>query len=498
MPVGRGEFLRRSAAAARRARRIRRISLAGFAIVLVPACVLWLRQLMAESRVEPDYVWAQMLPNGAGRSGGRMVRAIVTSGDRCPVLTINGNRGVMRQRAAPVHAAFPVLLCEAEVDDASETFVGSTRVPPRPADPAVMLVIGDTGCRIAHFPPIQPCNDNGQWPFGPVAEQAAATLASDKAASIIIHVGDYHYREKPCADDDLGCARTPYGDNWPTWKADFFDPARPLLTTAPWVLLRGNHENCARAGAGWQFFFGLAAENLSGICADDGAPYDLSIGGSLAHPRILRVLDTANAGDTYWKNMEQHCNEYPGWVAAPSPSNAEVWLAVHQPLWLLGSQTDPVRAASATSPIACEEGQTKDAVDSIRAAWLDSAHAAGFARIAVVLSGDTHQFQMFRPTDPAHTDIPVQIIAGNGGTNLDPLADEPPDKIRTDKAARSYGVRGVATAIKKFGFVTIRDRPGSWTAEAYDVEGRAMAKCEVIADPKPSSNPGTGGACSLP
>ncbi len=196
--------------------------------------------------------------------------------------------------------------------------------------------------------------------------------------------------------------------------------------------------------------------------------------------------------------MERHCADYPAWVASPVPPDAEVWLAIHQPLWLLGSQVDPVAAASTASPTACEKGETDDAVDSIRAAWLAPASSGGFARVAVVLSGDTHQFQMFRPTDPAYDDIPVQIVAGNGGTNLDPLADEPRDKIRTDKAARSYGVAGVVTAIKQFGFLTLYNRAGAWTATAYDVGGNAMAICDIIASPKPGVDPTTGGACRLP
>ena len=48
-----------------------------------------------------------------------------------------------------------------------------------------------------------------------------------------------------------GCAGSPFGDNWPTWQADFFAPAQPLLRAAPWVVVRGNHEDCSREGLGW-------------------------------------------------------------------------------------------------------------------------------------------------------------------------------------------------------------------------------------------------------
>jgi hypothetical protein len=47
---------------------------------------------------------------------------------------------------------------------------------------------------------------------------------------------------------------SPWGYGWDTWKADFFDPAQALLKAAPWVMVRGNHETCTRAGQGWWRF----------------------------------------------------------------------------------------------------------------------------------------------------------------------------------------------------------------------------------------------------
>ena len=54
-----------------------------------------------------------------------------------------------------------------------------------------------------------------------------------RQARLIIHVGDYLYRESACPPRDSGCARSPHGDDWPTWKADFFAPAAPALLAAP-------------------------------------------------------------------------------------------------------------------------------------------------------------------------------------------------------------------------------------------------------------------------
>jgi len=54
------------------------------------------------------------------------------------------------------------------------------------------------------------------------------------------------------------------------WNADFFDPAAPLLAVAPWIMVRGNHEDCDRAGEGWIRFLERlppepACRDLTGI-----------------------------------------------------------------------------------------------------------------------------------------------------------------------------------------------------------------------------------------
>ncbi len=119
--------------------------------------------------------------------------------------------------------------------------------------PQRILVLGDTGCRIKGAS-LQACNDPAQWPF-PQLAAAAASLKPD----LVIHVGDYLYRESACPAGNQGCAGSPWGDNWTTWQADFFTPAAPLLAAAPIVLARGNHEDCKRAGPGWTRLQGPAA-----------------------------------------------------------------------------------------------------------------------------------------------------------------------------------------------------------------------------------------------
>jgi hypothetical protein len=81
-----------------------------------------------------------------------------------------------------------------------------------------------------------------------------ATAAASLRPDLVIHVGDYHYRETACPSGNRGCAGSPWGYGWDAWDADLFTPAQALLAAAPWIVVRGNHESCFRAGQGWWRF----------------------------------------------------------------------------------------------------------------------------------------------------------------------------------------------------------------------------------------------------
>src|SRR5262249_12897942 len=92
----------------------------------------------------------------------------------------------------------------------------------------------------------QDCNDPSQWPFEALATQVAA-----ERPDLVVHVGDYLYREAQCPVGASGGAKSPWGDTWLTWAADFFRPGRKLLEAAPWIVVRGTHELCSRNGMGY-------------------------------------------------------------------------------------------------------------------------------------------------------------------------------------------------------------------------------------------------------
>jgi hypothetical protein len=166
----------------------------------------------------------------------------------------------------------------------------------------------------------QACNDPEAWPFAQVA-QAVAAWDPD----LIVHVGDYLYRESPCPAGMTGCEGNPYGDNWATWDADFFTPAASVLGAAPWFFMRGNHETCSRNPVGWFTFFD--PRRFQPSCQRFTEPYIAALNGV-----SFAVIDSAEAADT--SDTPEETAEYAHQFAqltAITPSGS--WLVTHRPVW---------------------------------------------------------------------------------------------------------------------------------------------------------------------
>ena len=147
-------------------------------------------------------------------------------------------------------------------------------------------MIGDTGCRLKGDL-TQDCNDVRRWPFPLVAERAAA-----RHPDLVIHVGDYYYRESPCPKNNAGCAGSPHGDQWTSWNADLFSPVAPLLKAAPWIFVRGNHEQCGRGADGWFRFIDAAPMPQQCEQSITAPPFTVRIDGL-----TLNVMDSADTDD---------------------------------------------------------------------------------------------------------------------------------------------------------------------------------------------------------
>ena len=397
--------------------------------------------------------WVQLVPGGAE------LRAVANGG--CPIAHFDTQPGVsitsfvpMEQRAS-ASSAFPIV-CSlpipagaknvsvdiSELGEPRGKITENFHVPG--LDPRRILVLGDTGCRIkGNF--IQACNDPAAWPFAGLAK-AAADLKPD----LVIHLGDYLYRESPCPPGNTGCAGSPYGDNWESWNADFFAPAAPLLQAAPWLIVRGNHEDCSRGGAGFLKLLGSVAYDAASACAEHLAPFAVNVGSQ----KIL-VMDNASASDTSVddKSVALYRQDFDT-LKALSGGAGGVWLAAHRPIW-----------AAIKGPLGIPIGGNATLIAA-------SGDLSAFAAISLMLSGHIHTFEAINYT----AKVPPQIVAGHGGDNLDPT---PADLA----GAIFQGLSGVhvkdGLSVGGFGFLMLTHDTDSeaWTVQLYDSAGVAERQC---------------------
>ncbi|HYD06414.1 MAG TPA: metallophosphoesterase, partial [Reyranella sp.] len=253
------------------------------------------------STTDPAAVaWTQF---GQGDDPPLIARVLIEDGASCPAITIDGVTTTMPERRDSRAAMFG-RMCEERrpLGQAMRIRIAyGNRVlldQNVTRDPATIAVLGDTGCRITSFYD-QGCGDPSKWPFAQVADAAAA-----RAPSLILHLGDYYYRETPCKGSSVDCVKAPYGDRPETWRAEFFAPARNLLPKAPWVFVRGNHEDCMRGGYGWNYYF---ADGISHFRdGDKPAGRKSETCAQVSEESIIRLagltlvnVDSAHADDKY-------------------------------------------------------------------------------------------------------------------------------------------------------------------------------------------------------
>jgi len=263
---------------------------------------------------------------------GAVARAVLPEGSPCPAITIDGAQRPMSVRAQP-DAMFRVLVCEALIPPTAAAASLADRPLPLPKRTlASIAAFGDTGCRLKASKvskgknadddedsgKFQDCDIPSKWPFA----QLAASVAAAKP-DLVIHVGDYLYRQSACPPGDAGCAGSPYGDDWPTWKADFFAPAAPALLAAPWIVVRGNHEICKRAGAGYFRLLDPTPAQAPPPCIDVIPQFTVTIGG-----QAFIVFDSSNAADKCPCDPAAYAAQF----AAMRPA-AGTWLLTHRPIW---------------------------------------------------------------------------------------------------------------------------------------------------------------------
>jgi hypothetical protein len=347
----------------------------------------------------------------------------------------------------------------------SASFNGKPLALPRP-DPSRIVVFGDTGCRIRRAQ-LQDCNDPAKWPFETIAGAAAAARPN-----LVVHVGDYLYREDPCPPNaQAQCGGTPSGDNWRTWNADFFKPAAKLLAAAPWIFARGNHEDCQRSWRGW--FYYLDPRPWNGTCAKTTPPYSVELG-------KFQAIDFDSSAVNENQSSPEQVAEYSSQLASIHARNA--WLVDHHPFW-------GVRAGAANQPPLAE-------TITLQQAWEKAAPKG----IDVVLSGHTHLFEVLSYGERHRASAalaesrdlsksgapgsvgpqvfedsrPLQIVAGDGGTKL---SDPVPNQVN------GMDVHGVMVAESQnrqvFGYTLFSRNGPAWQMTLTSLDRRPLVTCRI-------------------
>lgn len=407
------------------------------------------------------------------------VRAL-TADAACPRLSWDGGSAAMAERSAPDEATpppasqaagpqparFALRACEAPWPAGVDRLkVGGDVTLNAPlAEPRRIVVMGDTGCRLkAAGHAYQGCNDPADWPFPRVLARALA-LQPD----LVVHVGDYLYRESPCPAGMAACAGSPWGYGDDVWQADFFKPARALLAAAPWVFVRGNHEACTRAGQGWLRYLdpqagptrACATPAPAGPEVDDGdftEPFAVPLS-----PRSqLIVFDSSAVGSrtpprdsTAWKRWRGQLVR----VAELADARAQSLFLSHHP-----------SLAFSPSPLGTPATARSGLTSLLQEAFPGRLFPAG---VQATLHGHIHMHQALGFS----TNQPVSLVIGNGGS-------AGAGRVNT-AAALAYelmpGARlETVQTHTDFGFSLLTATPEGWLLTAYDTLGQPLARCRL-------------------
>ncbi len=381
--------------------------------------------------------WVVMGPSGVA------IARVITKHATCPTITLGTQSQPMRVRAQPSPSNFPVLVCETIIPPGTLSAVIEGRPLPLPkVNPQRIAVVADTGCRLRPGVAFQACNDPQAWPWERIARSAAAWKPD-----LVIHIGDYLYRQDPCPAGNAGCAGSPWGDNWDTWHADFFAPAATLLRAAPWVMVRGNHEECNRAGHGWFRFLDPHLPALG--CRDYTAPYVVPAGAVQ-----LLIFDSSRAKDETAppETVKVFAAQF---AALNEAATTNAWLITHHPVWGIG-WPDPVKERTHLKKL-----------NSTQQAASGNVLAPG---VTVVLASHLHFFEMLSFANGR----PPTFIIGNGGTALIPPLKLPLAGMEVAGAPVADGV-----AIARFGFMTMELSGKGWIPTVRDVDGKMITRCTI-------------------
>jgi hypothetical protein len=255
------------------------------------------------------------------------------------------------------------------------------------------------------------------------------------------------------------------------WEADFFAPAAKLLAAAPWIVVRGNHESCARAGQGWWRFLDprpLAARQDCDAAADDAIgdfsePYAVPLGTDAASDTQFIVFDSSRVGVTPLRPGTAMFENYRAQFArafALASRRPDTFFMDHHPV--LAFAPNPAKP-EAPYPGNAGLQSVLQALEPI------TLFPSG---IKALLSGHVHLFEVVSFSTPH----PPQFVSGIGGDWVDTHLPLP---LAASLTPAPGAMVSSIVATNRFGFVTMQRDDARWTMTARDINGYPMTTCAL-------------------
>jgi hypothetical protein len=372
----------------------------------------------------PVAAWTELGPDGE-----QSVRAIVGRGP-CPQLRWVGagrrDQKDMTVRAGPT-SAFTDTVCQADLPDgATRADVGGVAVPVRRATLERVAVVGDTGCKLTKKVQ-QACAVPADWPFAKIATKIADEIPAERP-DLILHVGDLLYRKAEC-NTKTKCDDSPFGFTSAALQADFFKPAARLLSVAPLVMTRGNHEGCDADWIGWFRYFAFG--NVPTACQPFTPPFAVRL---TAH-RQLVVMDTSAAASKDTSALDPTAEYTRELLAVNGLATVPTFLVSHVPFWLIAPKGDN------------DDGGGGPATLEAALRNLEKLGQPLSSNVTMIVSGHLHQFEYlsFQHARPS------QLILGNGGTQMSKAAGD----LRGKPVDGDIVSEGLAANVFGFGVIAL-------------------------------------------
>ncbi|CEI84892.1 Calcineurin-like phosphoesterase family protein [Ehrlichia minasensis] len=412
--------------------------------------------LSTSADAKPLFTWSQVASNNK-----LSVRVIVLEGENCPVVNVDGKKLEMTVRALPQKGVFDDKVCELLVPQTTEEiFIDNIEVPVINPQIRTIAIIGDTGCIVSFWRGKlyqQRCTSSEEWPLKKILSNVG-----QHAPDLIIHVGDYLYRADKCVDVEK-CGDVRGGDNDETWKADWLDPSMLVADKAPFLFVRGNHENCDRSYRGW-FRYLDAHQSMSSadVCNNFTDSWVFNASRLDSGNLDFYVFDSSfgdekNVLDSDIENLKKQ------FFSLFKVKSSNIWFLTHRPLW---SYTTHVKGGDIYYGNTSQQKAFGDLFPDT---------------VSVILSGHMHLSQVLdleRVQEEKY--VPMQMIAGNGGALLHGV---PEDKLLVKNIRIGDVIANTITNELDFGFaiVTMQEPglTGNVIVTLYNASGKKVRQFHV-------------------